>query len=199
MLHAVERLLETPRPRSLAELEHEAPQLAGLLLSPDLEAFVNADRRTTAALLMGAHAFPHGLRDLSATSLGELCALTLERICAEDRIEHTDSCTPLDLADLMADMCALSPGMALLDPVCGSAGLLVAAERAMRRSGSPAGTLDLHGGDASPRAVTVARLHLHIHGLDPTRIVRCDAWKRPPEGELGRSTHPRPPQPSTGC
>ncbi|MEU6477750.1 N-6 DNA methylase [Streptomyces sp. NPDC047017] len=76
-----------------------------------------------------------------------------------------DYYTSRPLARLMAGLAVPRTGERVLDPVCGSGRLLVAAERRAREPGSATGALHLHGRDIRPEARRVAAMNLMLNGL----------------------------------
>ncbi|MEV4501930.1 N-6 DNA methylase [Streptomyces klenkii] len=69
------------------------------------------------------------------------------------------------LARLMAGLAAPRGGECVLDPVCGSGRLLIAAEQWARGQGRGAGVLHLHGRDIRPEARRTAAMNLMLNGL----------------------------------
>ncbi|MER7109305.1 N-6 DNA methylase [Streptomyces sp. NPDC000229] len=76
-----------------------------------------------------------------------------------------DYYTPRPLARLMAGVVAPRPGERVLDPVCGSGRLLIAADQWARRHGGGVGALVLHGRDVRPEARRAAVMNLTLNGL----------------------------------
>lgn len=76
-----------------------------------------------------------------------------------------DYYTSRPLARLMAGLAAPRIGERVLDPVCGSGRLLIAAEQWAREPGSAAAQLHLHGRDIRPEARRVAAMNLLLNGL----------------------------------
>src|ERR1700722_19408175 len=80
--------------------------------------------------------------------------------------------TPRTIADFMARFIDIRDG-ALLDPACGSAGLLLAAKR-LTDNGPQSADLRCYGNDLNPRMARAARVNFLLHGLDPENIKRGD-------------------------
>ncbi|MER5782827.1 N-6 DNA methylase [Streptomyces mobaraensis] len=76
-----------------------------------------------------------------------------------------DYYTPRPLARLVAGMAAPQAGERVLDPVCGSGRLLIAADQWARMHGREAGVLRLHGRDIRPEARRIAVMNLMLNGL----------------------------------
>ena len=74
--------------------------------------------------------------------------------------------TPRSISRLMAGVAAPRPGERVLDPVCGSAGLLVEAARFVRSRTAGLGGLELHGRDVDAEVREVAAMNLALNSLD---------------------------------
>jgi len=75
--------------------------------------------------------------------------------------------TPRTIADFMARMLDANV-VRILDPACGSAGLLLAVHRS--REGDR-GKLAYYGNDLNPRMVRAAKVNFLLHGLDPENVL----------------------------
>lgn len=60
-----------------------------------------------------------------------------------------------------------SPGESILDPCCGSGGMLLAALEAVRKEHGPEAGLEVHGVDIDAAAVRLAKLNLTLAGFSP--------------------------------
>jgi type I restriction enzyme M protein len=74
--------------------------------------------------------------------------------------------TPRSISRLMAGVAAPRPGERILDPACGSAGLLIEAARFARRRAAGLGGLELHGRDIDAEVREVAAMNLVLNSLD---------------------------------
>ncbi|MFP8959634.1 N-6 DNA methylase [Streptomyces nanhaiensis] len=75
--------------------------------------------------------------------------------------------TPPDIVRLMVAAAAPQDGQSVLDPVCGSAGLLIEAARQVSESlGGLHSSLALTGQDLHAGTLQIARMNLSAHGLD---------------------------------
>jgi tRNA1(Val) A37 N6-methylase TrmN6 len=81
--------------------------------------------------------------------------------------------TPRNIADFMVRLLDIQAGQ-VLDPTCGSGGLLIAALRYARSQGESAGLLEVYGNDLNPRMVEAAKVNFLVHGVDPARVLRGD-------------------------
>ena len=74
--------------------------------------------------------------------------------------------TPRSICRLMAGVAAPRPGERVLDPACGSGGLLVEAARFVRSRAAGLGGLQLHGRDVDAEVREVAAMNLALNSLD---------------------------------
>ena len=115
---------------------------------------------------------------LLATSTGaggtDILGLAYERMVgATFRGELGSYFTPRTIADFMVRLLDIRQGT-LLDPACGSAGLLASALRNARSEEKRVGQLDVYGNDLNPRMVQAARVNCLVHGVDRHRIRQGD-------------------------
>ncbi|MFI0449321.1 N-6 DNA methylase [Actinomadura sp. 6N118] len=119
---------------------------------------------------------------------------------AADRVDHLDDCldrclqdlsethaksgnyfTRNDVARLMVAAVDPQEGQLVLDPVCGSAGLLIGAARHVsERAGRPS-NLELTGQDVHASTLHVARMNLTARNLDARLLAPMDSLARPAE------------------
>jgi type I restriction enzyme M protein len=85
--------------------------------------------------------------------------------------------TPPPVADFLADLLNIKPEEMVIDPACGEADLLLAANRQVQQKHGTAA--DVYGIDISHEAVEVARKHLTEVGLSPERIAEGDTLVSP--------------------
>ncbi|MGW7595611.1 HsdM family class I SAM-dependent methyltransferase, partial [Streptomyces rubiginosohelvolus] len=102
---------------------------------------------------------------LAKASLAEVYELLLERHVQEGAFLAGEFYTPRDVVRLLVETAAPRPGDRILDPACGTGGLLaVAAERIAEHGRLDGASFEAHATDRSnPR---LAMMNLAIHGVD---------------------------------
>ncbi len=85
--------------------------------------------------------------------------------------------TPPEVAEFLADLLNIKPEEMVIDPACGEADLLMAANRVVQQNYGRAA--DVYGIDISHEAVEVARERLTQVGLCPERIAEGDTLISP--------------------
>ncbi len=100
---------------------------------------------------------------------------------SEAKAKSGDYFTRNDVVRLMVAAVDPQEGHRVLDPVCGSAGLLIGADRHVsERTGRPS-NLELTGQDVHASALHVARMNLDARNLDARLLPPMDSLARPAE------------------
>lgn len=131
-----------------------APTVSGRLASSLLSAFQDFSLSLTADSAGGT--------DVLGTAYETIVGATF-------RGELGSYFTPRTIADFVARMLNIEGGR-VLDPACGSAGLLLA----VRRMASEQGDIQLFGNDLNPRMVRAAKVNFLLYGLDPDHVLEGD-------------------------
>ncbi|MFI9455727.1 N-6 DNA methylase [Amycolatopsis sp. NPDC052450] len=102
---------------------------------------------------------------LDEAGLSEVCELLLERHVQESTVSVGEFYTPRAVARLLIELASPQPGDRILDPACGSGGLLAAAAERIAGSGRVDGaSFEAYATDRSnPR---LAMMNLAVHGVD---------------------------------
>ncbi|TQK97512.1 type I restriction enzyme M protein [Streptomyces puniciscabiei] len=103
----------------------------------------------------------------------EVCELLLERHVQEGTFSAGEFYTPREVARLLIESASPQPGDRILDPACGSGGLLAAAAQRIAESGRVDGSsFEAYATDSSnPR---LAMMNLAIHGVDQPVVGASD-------------------------
>lgn len=110
---------------------------------------------------------------LAKAGLAEVCELLLERHVQESTFSAGEFYTPRTVARLLIESASPQPGDRILDPACGSGGLLAAAAQWIAESGRvDEATFEAYATDRSnPR---LAMMNLAIHGVDQPVVGASD-------------------------
>ena len=71
------------------------------------------------------------------------------------------------------------PGESVIDPACGSGGMLVETVNAVRAAGGDPRTLKLNGQEVNLTTSAIAKMNLYLHGLHDFSIRRGDTFREP--------------------
>lgn len=91
--------------------------------------------------------------------------------------------TPRDIVRLLVGAVAPQDGQRVLDPVCGSAGLLVEVERQVREQTGLRTNVLLTGRDLHANTLQIARLNLAARGVEADLGLPVDSLARPAEAQ----------------
>lgn len=105
--------------------------------------------------------------------LSEVCELLLERHVQEGTISAGEFHTPRAVARLLIDLASPQPGDRILDPACGSGGLLAAAAQRIAQPGRVDGAaFEAYATDRSN--LRLAMMNMAIHGVDRPLVRASD-------------------------
>ncbi|MEV7089398.1 N-6 DNA methylase [Streptomyces sp. NPDC093085] len=115
----------------------------------------------------------HQRRPLDQAGWAELCELLLERHVQEGTYSAGEFYTPRAVADLLVESVSPQPGDRILDPACGSGGLLAVAAQRIAGAGPVDGAaVEAYATDRSnPR---LAMMNLALHGVDQPVVGASD-------------------------
>ncbi|MEA5055640.1 MAG: class I SAM-dependent DNA methyltransferase, partial [Propionicimonas sp.] len=94
--------------------------------------------------------------------------------------------TPRHVVHLLVKILDPKPGDEVVDPACGSGGMLVETVNAVRESGGNPDSLRLHGQEINLTTSAIAKMNLYLHGLEDFEIRRGDTFRDPKFTERGR-------------
>ncbi|MFJ1752103.1 N-6 DNA methylase [Kitasatospora sp. NPDC088134] len=121
-------------------------------------------------------AFLRALRELpllDGPGLAEVCELLIERHAREGALPSGEFYTPSAVASLLVDMTGVRRGDRILDPACGTGGMLVAAARQLAEEGPVDGdSLEAYAVDRGN--LRLAALNLAVHGVERPRVGQSD-------------------------
>lgn len=87
--------------------------------------------------------------------------------------------TPRHVVHLLVEILNPKPGESVVDPACGSGGMLVETVNAVRAKGGNPGSLGLHGQEVNLTTAAIAKMNLYLHGLEGFEIRRGDTFRHP--------------------
>jgi len=87
--------------------------------------------------------------------------------------------TPREVVHLLVKILDPQPGDSIVDPACGSGGMLVETVNAVRSHGGDPRTLKLHGQEINLTTSAIAKMNLYLHNLEDFKIARGDTFREP--------------------
>ncbi|MFC7326236.1 N-6 DNA methylase [Marinactinospora rubrisoli] len=113
-----------------------------------------------------------------ADDLGDLLEQCLQELSAK-QARGGQYFTPRDLVRLMVAAADPQNGQRMHDPVCGSAGLLIEAERYVRERTGRHSNLVLTGRDLHAETLQIAQMNLTTHGIEADLDLPADSLAQP--------------------
>lgn len=87
--------------------------------------------------------------------------------------------TPPHVVHLLVKVLDPKAGDTVVDPACGSGGMLVETVNAVRQTGGNPDTLRLHGQEVNLTTAAIAKMNLYLHQLEDFDIKRGDTFREP--------------------
>jgi type I restriction enzyme M protein len=123
-----------------------------------------------------------GLDDVEADVIGRSYEYLIRKFAEGSGQSAGEFYTPPEVGMVMASLMDAKPGMAVYDPCCGSAGLLIKCQLHLaeqpRKAKEPAGSLRLYGQESEPGTWAMANMNMIIHDLDGA-IELGDSFRNP--------------------
>ena len=106
--------------------------------------------------------------------IGNTYIYLIERFASDAGKKAGEFYTPHKVSELVAKLCAPSPGARICDPACGSGGLLIEAAQVVGND-----DYALYGMEVNGSTWALARMNMFLHGADAARIEWCDTLTAP--------------------
>jgi type I restriction enzyme M protein len=164
---------------TLQRIEQANPDLAGVFGDVN---WGNKDRLPESALVALLDAF-HGVtlnpEHVQGDMLGAAYEYLLREFAEASGKKAGEFFTPRPVVHLLVKILDPRSGDTIVDPACGSGGMLVEAVNAVRESGGDPRTLRLHGQEVNLTTSAIAKMNLYLHGLEDFEIRRGDTFREP--------------------
>ena len=151
--------------------------------------WANTDRLPESALTALLDTF-HRVRldpdHVSGDLLGNAYEYLLREFAEASGKKAGEFFTPRHVVHLLVKILDPQPGDEVVDPACGSGGMLVETVNAVREAGGNPDSLRLHGQEINLTTSAIARMNLYLHGLEDFEIRRGDTFRDPKFTERGR-------------
>ena len=106
--------------------------------------------------------------------IGNTYIYLIERFASDAGKKAGEFYTPHKVSELVAKLCAPSPGARICDPACGSGGLLIEAAQVVGND-----DYALYGMEVNGSTWALSRMNMFLHGADAARIEWCDTLTAP--------------------
>jgi type I restriction enzyme M protein len=173
--------------KTLQRIQQANPQLAGVFGDVN---WGNKERLPETALVALLDAFHDVTLDpdhLTGDMLGAAYEYLLREFAEASGRKAGEFFTPRHVVHLLVKILDPQPGDHVIDPACGSGGMLVETVNAVAAAGGNPDTLRLHGQEVNLTTSAIAAMNLYLHGLQDFEIRRGDTFRDPKfldKGEL---------------
>lgn len=164
---------------TLQRIELANPDLAGVFGDVN---WGNKDRlpeTALAALLDTFHPVKLDPHHVEGDMLGAAYEYLLREFAETSGKKAGEFFTPRPVVHLLVKLLDPQPGDKVIDPSCGSAGMLVETVNVLAEAGGDARTLKLHGQEINLTTSAIAKMNLYLHGLEDFDIRRGDTLRDP--------------------
>lgn len=164
---------------ALQRIEQANPELVGVF--GDIN-WANKDRLPEKALIDLLDAF-HAVNldpdHVEGDMLGAAYEYLLREFAEASGKKAGEFFTPRHVVHLLVKILQPSSGETVVDPACGSAGMLVETVNEVKNSGGDPRTLSLYGQEVNLTTSAIAKMNLYLHGLEDFTIRRGDTFADP--------------------
>ena len=164
---------------ALGRIERANPRLVGVFGDVN---WANTERLPTsalAALLDAFHPLTLDEDHVEGDMLGAAYEYLLREFAEASGKKAGEFFTPRHVVHLLVKILDPQPGDTVVDPACGSGGMLVETVGAVRKAGGNPDTLRLHGQEINLTTSAIAKMNLYLHGLEDFTIRRGDTFREP--------------------
>lgn len=144
--------------------------------------WANADRLPESALAGLMDAF-HGVvldpDHVRGDMLGAAYEYLLREFAEASGKKAGEFFTPRHVVHLLVKILDPQPGESVVDPACGSGGMLVETAHELELKGLDPRAVSLHGQEINLTTSAIARMNMFLHGLEDFDIKRGDTFRNP--------------------
>mgnify|MGYP002584969435 CR=1 FL=1 len=164
---------------ALQRIEQANPDLAGVFGDAN---WGNKDRLPESALVALLDAFHPVTFDpdhVQGDMLGAAYEYLLREFAEASGKKAGEFFTPRHVVHLLVKILDPKPSETIVDPACGSGGMLVETANAVQEAGGNPDSLRLYGQEVNLTTAAIAKMNLYLHGLEGFHIKRGDTFREP--------------------
>ncbi|PNL18003.1 class I SAM-dependent DNA methyltransferase [Micrococcus sp. FDAARGOS_333] len=164
---------------ALQKIEQANPDLVGVFGDVN---WANKDRLPETALVNLLDTFHEVKLDpdhVEGDMLGRAYEYLLREFAEASGKKAGEFFTPRHVVHLLVKILDPQPSETVVDPACGSGGMLVETMNAVEKAGGDPRTLRLHGQEINLTTSAIAKMNLYLHGLKDFAIKRGDTFREP--------------------
>jgi type I restriction enzyme M protein len=172
--------------KALMEIERANPKLSGIFSSIQ---WGNTDQLPESALIGLIRAL--SVLDLSPGNasqdvIGRAYEYLLNKFAADAAKKAGEFYTPRDVVRFLVRVTNPHLDEEIMDPTCGSGGMLLEAIQEVRDKGEDHRSMRLYGQEIRPETAVIAKINMFLHGMDMFDIQRGDTLRDPAFIENGK-------------
>ncbi|WP_299449063.1 class I SAM-dependent DNA methyltransferase [uncultured Serinicoccus sp.] len=174
---------------ALQRIEQANPDLVGVFGDVNWANKQRLPENALVALLDTFHGVKLDPNHIEGDMLGAAYEYLLREFAEASGKKAGEFFTPRHVVHLLVKILAPQPGDHIVDPACGSGGMLVETINAVTEAGGDPRTLRLHGQEINLTTSAIAKMNLYLHGLSDFEIRRGDTFREPrfvTKGKLDR-------------
>lgn len=174
---------------ALQRIEQANPDLVGVFGDVNWANKQRLPETALVALLETFHEVKLDPNHVKGDMLGAAYEYLLREFAEASGKKAGEFFTPRHVVHLLVKILDPKPGDHIVDPACGSGGMLVETINAVTESGGDPRTLRLHGQEINLTTSAIAKMNLYLHGLSDFTIRRGDTFREPKfvtKGKLDR-------------
>jgi len=170
----------------LQRVQQANPSLAGVFGDANWGNKERLPEPALVALLDAFHSITLDPASVDGDMLGAAYEYLLREFAEASGKKAGEFFTPRHVVHLLVKILDPQPGEEVVDPACGSGGMLVETVNAVRKAGGNPDTLRLHGQEINLTTSAIAQMNLYLHGLEDFQIRRGDTFRDPKFVERGK-------------
>lgn len=164
---------------ALQRIEQANPDLVGVFGDVNWANKQRLPETALVALLETFHEVKLDPNHVKGDMLGAAYEYLLREFAEASGKKAGEFFTPRHVVHLLVKILDPQPGDHVVDPACGSGGMLVETINAVTESGGDPRTLRLHGQEINLTTSAIAKMNLYLHGLSDFEIRRGDTFREP--------------------
>lgn len=165
--------------QTLQRIEQANPGLIGVFGDVNWGSKDRLPESALVALLDAFHGQPLDPDHVQGDMLGAAYEYLLREFAEASGKKAGEFFTPRHVVHLLVKILDPKPGETIVDPACGSGGMLVETANVVRQAGGNPDELRLHGQEVNLTTAAIAKMNLYLHGIEDFDIKRGDTFRDP--------------------
>lgn len=156
-----------------------SPKLDGILNKIDFNDKDKLSDEAVSDLVNHFHSQKLGKEQITGDMLGDAYEYLIAMFADDSGKKGGEFYTPHKVVELLVEILNPQEGESILDPACGSGGILVTSAQHIKRQGKDANKMSLFGQEAVYTTYIIAKMNMILHGYNDAKIERGDTFSDP--------------------